>query len=347
MKNKLILKESTDLYEVVEALDKTGIGALAIVDREDRLLGILTDGDLRRAILRKETKIENIINKSPAVLLYGTPKHTIISKLKELHRRHIPLVDKSGFFVELFAIDNIDFVSRDNVVVIMAGGLGTRLGKLTEHKPKPLLNVGDRPILRHMIEHARDQGFRNFLLCVNYKKELIYDYFGNGEKYGVNIRYIEENKRMGTAGALSLIPKALLEKPFFVVNGDVITNLDFDDLLVAHEKTNSTATMCVRSYSHEVPYGVIECKKNGEIIAIKEKPQYNFNINAGIYVIDPEALKVLPSDTFYDMPQLFIDLKRKNFEIGSYSIDDYWIDIGKPQDYEQAQKLWSLIDGLI
>ncbi|MEY8213825.1 MAG: nucleotidyltransferase family protein, partial [Colwellia sp.] len=289
MKYTLKYEASCSLNDAVKALDNGGVGFLALVDDSNKLLGILTDGDLRRAILNKETELNKIINFSPAVMSYQSTSQEVIQKLKSLHRRHMPLVDEENRLKSVFTLDDVDFVSKDNEIIIMAGGLGSRLGELTKETPKPMLRVGDKPMLQHLIEQFRDQGFCKFILCVNYKKDIISDYFGSGEKFGVQIDYVVETKRLGTAGALSLIQKEI-NSPFFVINADVLTSLNFQELISFHKKQKSKATMCVRNYVQQVPYGVIKADENSTLIGIDEKPTYSFNVNTGIYVLEPSVL---------------------------------------------------------
>lgn len=335
MKHTFLLQDSSTLRDAIQSLDEGGIGFLAFVDQEQSLQGILTDGDLRRAILNKNNDLLSIINKSPVTMPHASEKREVIAKLKSLHRRHMPLVDNENKLKSVFSLDDIEFVSKDNTVVIMAGGLGTRLGELTKEKPKPMLNVGDRPMLQHIVEQFRDQGFCRFIFCLNYKKEVIEDYFGCGDRFGVKIDYVIENSRMGTAGALSLINQAL-DRPFFVINGDVLTNLDFNDFLDFHMMEGSKASMCVRQYQQQIPYGVINTDDNNQITSIEEKPSYFFNVNAGIYLLDPEILPLVPKDTFFDMPTLFEKLVLRSDKTTVFKVHDYWLDIGQREDYHKA-----------
>lgn len=334
---KQILSPDIKFLDIVKAIDVGGYGYVAIVDTEDRLLGMVTDGDVRRCLLNKTQAIGVLINDSPQTISSETSVDEAIATLKELHLKHMPVVDCNNILLRMIALGEDDFTSKDNVVVIMAGGLGTRLGELTKSTPKPMLKVGDRPIIQHIVEQFRDYGYRKFIMCTSYKKEVIEEYFQDGKKFGVNISYVNENKRLGTAGALSLLPEEL-SSPFFVINADVLSSVDYDDLLLAHNDSQAVATMCVRKYSHEIPYGVIECGENGEVLDIKEKPSCHFKINAGIYIVDPKAISIVPFNTFYDMPQFFLDIKESIGKVNSYTIGDYWIDIGQPLDYELAQK---------
>jgi len=336
MNNAFLLTSESSLLDAVKALDSAGIGFLAFVNESNVLVGILTDGDLRRGLLEQKTELKNIINTDPMTVKFDTPKHEIIAKLKGLHRRHMPLVDENNIFKGVFSLDDIEFISRDNIVVIMAGGLGTRLGELTKDTPKPMLYVGDRPMLRHLVEQFRDQGFRQFIFCLNYKKEVIKNYFGDGEAFGVKIDYVVEDKRMGTAGALSLI-KTELKQPFFVINADVLTNVDFNCLLKFHKEKGNIATMCVRKFEHQVPYGVITTNKQASITNIQEKPNFSFNVNAGVYALEPHILNYIPENEYLDMTTLFEKLMSNN-SCSAFNLYDYWLDIGRKEDFNKANR---------
>ncbi len=336
MQHSFDLKSSTSIDEIVKALDGGGIGFLAFVDEQNKLVGVVTDGDLRRGILSKDLSVNSVINYDPMYMLSTETQESIVSKLKHVHRRHMPLVDDFGELVSVFSLDDIDFVSKKNVVVIMAGGLGSRLGELTKVTPKPMLVVGDRPMLQHLVEQFRDQGFYKFIFCLNYKKEVIMDFFDDGSRLGVNIQYVIEEEKLGTAGALSLIDGDILSEPFFVVNADVLANLDFGKVLENHMNTESLGTMCVRNYSIEVPYGVIKSEAGGRIESIEEKPQLKFDINAGIYVLNPKLLELIPKRQFYDMPSLFERLIEDNKKATIFRLEDYWVDIGKVEDLKKA-----------
>ena len=221
-----------------------------------------------------------------------------------------------------------------NKVILMVGGLGTRLRPLTEDTPKPLLKVGGKPILETIIENFKKYGFKNFVFCVNYKAHMIEEYFGNGKKFGVNIEYVYEKERMGTAGALSLLNKVPNE-PFFVMNGDLLTNINFEDMLRFHLEHNAIATMGVREYEYQVPFGVVNVK-NEKILSIDEKPIHKFFVSAGVYILDSSCINMIPKDKFYDMPTLFDDILKYNDNIVSFPIREYWLDIGRLDEYEKA-----------
>lgn len=333
----LVYKNDLSFKEVVQALDKGGIGFVSFIDQKQRLVGILTDGDLRRGILNNQTNINDLINFNPIKMDINTPRNKVFAELRKLHRRHMPLVDSNNKLISILTLNDIDTISKPNHVVIMAGGLGSRLGELTKETPKPMLHVGNKPILQHLIEQFREQGFHKFILCLNYKKEQIQEYFGDGNDFSVQIEYIIENKRMGTAGALSLINKKLMA-PFFVINADVLTNMNFSDFLQFHYNAKSIASMAVRPYEHNIPFGVINSNDKGEITTIEEKPNILFNVNTGIYILEQEAIEKIPKDEFFDMPTLFKTLISENNTCSCYNLNDYWIDIGRKEELIRANK---------
>jgi dTDP-glucose pyrophosphorylase len=327
---------------IVHALSIIDKGALriAIVVEEGVVIGTLNDGDIRRGLLRGcslESLVEDIYNPSPTLCYEHDSKQTIMQKALQNKVYQIPILNEKN---EL--IDIIDFVKlfekeeRKNRVVLMAGGLGTRLKPLTNETPKPLLDVGRKPILETIIRNFEKNNFKDIVISVNYKSDMIKEYFGNGEKFGVSITYIEETQRLGTAGALSLL-ESVGEEPFFVMNADLLTNVDFSKLLEFHHSSNAKATMCVREYEFQVPYGVIEVEKSS-IVSIVEKPIQKFFVNAGIYVLNPEVLELIPKNSYYDMPTLFEKLIQKRDVVSSFPIHEYWLDIGKMIDYNRANE---------
>jgi NDP-sugar pyrophosphorylase family protein len=216
----------------------------------------------------------------------------------------------------------------------MVGGLGTRLRPLTENLPKPMLKVGDKPILQTIVEKFAEYGYVNIVMCVNYKSHLIQEFFGNGSEFGVNIEYVLEKQRMGTAGALSLLHNKP-EEPFFVMNGDLLTNINFEHLHNYHVENSSIGTMCVREYDFQVPYGVVNVE-NSKILSIEEKPTHKFFVSAGIYMLSPEALSYIPENEFYDMPTLFEKLINEKRNTISFPLREYWLDIGRIDEYKKA-----------
>ena len=330
----LILDDSSEFYDAIKKLDANGDGVLPIIDKEGFFIGLITDGDIRKAILNKTLDLKHIINKYPHTLLDSTTSSERIIFLKRIKRRHLPIVDKDNYLIDVFTLDELDFKVMPNPVVIMAGGLGSRLGELTKNTPKPMLKVGGVPLLETILISFMECGFSNFYISVNYKKEVIMDYFGNGSKWGADIKYLIEDKRLGTAGALSLI-KETYKNPIIVTNGDVMTSMDYDSLLKHHVKQKSKVTMCVREYEYTIPYGVVEVE-GYELLSLLEKPVKSFNINAGIYVIEPEIIDRIPKDIFYDMTTFFEDIVKTNQRRCVFFLRDYWIDVGQVEELTQA-----------
>lgn len=338
MLHKLILNEGTTLDEAIRLLDANGNGFLPVVDEAGKLVGIFTDGDLRKGLLKHKQAVHEIINRNPTVATTSESRNQIIRKLHNLKRRHMPIVDENGLFVDVVVLNDFNLKHYDNQVVIMAGGLGTRLGELTQHTPKPMLKINGKPILERLIEGFQNNGFSNFVICVNYKSDVIMDHFGDGSKFGVTIHYTEEKKRLGTSGALSLIDRSLLQLPFIVTNGDILTLLNFEDFLDAHLKNNAAATMGVKQYSMQLPYANIIVDDDGNLVSLEEKPLVPFYINAGIYACSPNVLDLIPLNEYFDMPSLFTELKRRGEVVKTFKIDDYWIDIGLPNDFQRANE---------
>lgn len=341
MKNKLVMDERTTFEDAVRLLDQNGNGFLPVVDSGNKLIGILTDGDIRRAILNKKTALIDIINKNPTTMNHKVHRKQAIQYLKSIHRKHLPLVDDEHRLIDVILLDELEFNAKPNKVVIMAGGLGSRLGELTRDTPKPMLVVGKKPILENIIEHCYEHGFTNIYLSVNYKSEVIKEYFQDGSEFGVNIKYIEEKDKLGTAGALSLI-EDVIKEPFFVVNGDILTTLNFDDLLEFHNNIKSDATMCVKEIEHRIPYGVVDIKDT-TVIAIEEKPSQKVCINAGIYVLSPEVRGLIPKNHYLDMTNLFDLLIQKGFKVSAYKTSDYWIDVGQLKDIEIVRNDYAVL----
>ncbi len=335
MKYSIRKDPETTFEDAINALDQGGIGYLAILDEGDKLLGILTDGDIRRAILNRKSNLLEIINSTPQTADYRLPQRKVVQLLKEIHRKHMPLVDENKIYKGVVALDALEFNSKPNRVVIMAGGFGRRLGDLTREVPKPMLQVGKKNMLENLIDIFSDYGFCRFSISVHYKAELIKKYFGDGSSLGVKIDYLEEDKPLGTAGCLSLISEKLQES-FFVVNGDVLSAVNFEDLLSFHTNNNADATMCVRKHDFEIPYGVVNTTGN-RICSLIEKPIHSFCVNSGIYVLDQRSIELVPRGQVYHMTNLFEDLIKQKKNTLVYELNDYWVDLGSPKDLEAAK----------
>lgn len=335
---KIKLTIDSTIKEALQIIDLGAVKFAIVVDNDDRLIGTLTDGDIRRAILEGKTlddNIETVYFKNPTVASFSNTKEEIINLCTSKKIYQIPVIDNEGMVV---SIDLLDELLRpkihSNKVVLMVGGLGTRLRPLTETTPKPMLHVGGKPILQTIIEKFVSYGFVNIVMCVGYKSNIIQDFFEEGSKFGANIEYVAENKRMGTAGALSLL-NAKPNEPFFVMNGDLLTNVNFEHLLEFHLANNSIATMCVREYDFQVPYGVVNVE-HGKILSIEEKPVQKFFVSAGIYMLNPDCIDIIPENEFYDMPTLFEKLISMNENTISFPLREYWLDIGRIDEYEKA-----------
>jgi dTDP-glucose pyrophosphorylase len=342
MKNLNDIKLQTDatIREALIAIDKGALKIAVVVDADGKLVGVLTDGDIRRGLLNGlhlDSPMELIVQKNPFVCSVNDSREDILSKVLGKRIYHIPILDKEGRFVGIEDIEALIKSSvKTNRVVLMVGGLGSRLRPLTENTPKPMLKVGDKPILETIIRNFKSYGFENIILSVNYKAELVKEYFGDGAAFGVNIEYVYEEKRMGTAGALSLM-REKFDEPFFVMNGDLLTNVNFEHFLNFHNENATSATMAVREYEHQVPFGVIN-QNNGEITSIVEKPKQQYYVNAGIYILSPEVLEHIPNDQFYDMPTLFDTLIKEEKKPISFPVHEYWLDIGQIQQLKQARE---------
>lgn len=337
----LIVKPTQLLHEVLVQMDDAGEGILLVVDDSERLLGIVTDGDIRRSLMKGQThqiQTQDVMNKDFSYCLDDITREKAIQQMKASYFRHMPVLDRDRRLKSIYLLSELDFKKHTNSIVLVAGGLGTRLRPLTENTPKPMLLFGGKPLLEHIINKFMEQGFSSFNICVNYLADQIEEYFSDGSSWGVSIKYIKEEKRLGTAGGLSLIQEELTE-PIIVKNADLITNMDFNDLLNFHNSKGAAATMCVRNYEVQVPYGVVQT--NGELITdIVEKPVSQYWVNAGIYVFEPQCLKYLQYNEYIDMPCFFKKIIEKNLPAQRFPVDKFWIDIGQREDYERGQVIF-------
>jgi len=340
MKNweKAIIYQSASIRQAIETIDNGGLQIAVVVDEEKYLLGTVTDGDVRRGILKGLHLNESVqfIMQSEPMVVSDQDSWVTISELflqKQVH--HIPIIDSNGCINGIKFIDELLQKRRkENWVVLMAGGLGSRLSPLTDIQPKPLLKIGEKPLLETILENFIEQGFYQFFISVNYKAEMIEDYFGDGSRWGAKILYLRENERRGTAGGLSLLPETPKEA-VIMMNGDLLTKVNFNQLLDFHKQHHSVATMCVKEYDIQVPYGVAKLD-NLKIISLDEKPINRFFVNAGIYVLEPEVLNLIPKNDLFDVPDLFDKLIQNHEETLAFPIREYWMDIGHMDDYKKA-----------
>jgi dTDP-glucose pyrophosphorylase len=333
----LVGPEAT-LRKALQVIDEIGTQMALVVDADRRLLGTLSDGDIRRGLLRGMSLAEPVSSamyRNPTYARAGDDRAQILALMRRHGLHQMPVLDDDGRVVGFEVVgDFFDTQLRTNPVVVMAGGLGTRLAELTRDTPKPMLRVGTRPILETIIRGFADQGFREFHLAVNYKAEQIEAHFGNGAGLGVEIHYLRERERLGTAGALSLLPQ-LPSVPVVVTNADLLTKEDFAGMVDQHVHAGAAATMAVRDYEMQVPFGVVR-EREGLIEAIEEKPMQRFVVNAGMYVLSPEAVAMVPRERHFDMPTLFQLLVQARLPTRCHPVSGYWLDIGRMGDYERA-----------
>ena len=335
---KAILNVDSSVRDAASVLNLTGLKIVLVVEHGFKLIGTVSDGDIRRGLLNGfdlESKLINIVQKNAVVAPKETSSVTAVSIMKRNKIGQIPLVDDLGNVVGLFISGEFrDAPKISNLIVIMAGGLGTRLYPTTQKCPKPMIPIGGKPILGHIIDRAAREGFTNFKLAVHHLSNVIEDYFGDGSEFGVNIEYLREASPLGTAGALGLLNTDSRE-PIIVTNGDVLTEISYSDFLNFHETQNVEVTMAVRSFDWINPFGVIR-SEGVKLVSYEEKPKYSFQINAGIYALNRSCLDILKVNESIDMPDLIETVRGLNRQVNVYPIHENWIDIGSPSDLSQA-----------
>lgn len=327
------------LLSAMENLGKSRTGIVLIVDDQDRLRGTLVDGDIRRAVLggkKLDGSIEGAMNRNPVTARAEQPLQSYLDLMVKHVVQQLPIVDDQNRMVDLVLSLDIDSVfATSPKAVIMAGGLGTRLRPLTEHMPKPMLPIGDRPIMDHILKQLREGGVREVVVSTHYKGEMIEEHFGDGSAHGLDIQYVTEDQRFGTIGALRLM-RDQLKEPFVVVNGDILTKLDFSAMASFHSHRNADMTVGVRKYDFEVPYGVTNVR-DGWVRGLEEKPTLSLFINAGIYLINPDVIDFIPEGRAVDATDLISELIARDRNVAAFQVLEYWMDIGQPADYEQAK----------
>lgn len=341
LENVLIGPDAT-IRRVMERIDGNSLGIALVVDAERRLLGTVTDGDVRRAILSGmdlerpvRTLLERRDPSRTVTAPIGTPDSQLLRVMNETWLRHIPILDPGGRVVDLAHLG--DLVREREALphaVIMAGGFGTRLRPLTDDLPKPMLPVGDRPLLERMIDQLRDAGVKRVSLATHYKSDVIERHFGDGRERGIAIGYVHEPEPLGTAGALRLLEDD--QEPLLVLNGDIVTTIDFRAMLQFHREHRSDMTVAVRQLELKVPYGVVETH-GAEVVSISEKPTLRHFVSAGIYLLGSAARAQVPKDGRFDMPDLIRALLAARARVVSFPVREYWLDIGQPDDYLRAQ----------
>ncbi len=328
--NSIILYKTDTIKKAIQTLELSGQKIVLICDKSKKLISTVTDGDIRRAILNKEklsTPLSKIMAKKPFFVNSAKTDDYILNKMISLKINHVPIIDKD---MKLIDLKNIETFSAkkvlENPVVLMAGGFGKRLMPLTKTTPKPLLKINNTPILEIIIKKISSQGFENFIISTHYRAEKIVKYFGDGKKFNLKIDYLKEQQPLGTAGCLSLLNLNHKTLPIIIMNGDIITDINFHNLLEFHNRKRADITVCVREKSYQNMFGVVESKKE-KLISINEKPLTSFFINAGIYIINPNILKFVKKK-YLDMPDLINQMKQRKKNINIYPIIEQWNDIG-------------------
>lgn len=337
---KSIIQDNAKMIDALRVIDQAEMQVALVVDENNKLLGVITDGDIRRAILKAQdfnTPVIDIMNKTPTT---GTPDMTRqqmlgLMRMKTIHQ--LPILDNIGRLIGMEMLDQLwQQTKHENQVILMAGGLGTRLKERTKDCPKPLLKIGNKPILETILDSFIEYGFYRFTISLGYRGDMIADYLGDGKKWGVEISYVQENEPLGTAGALSLLPEKPKD-PFFVMNGDILTKVNYRQLLRFHNEHQASATMCVNGFDHRIPYGVVNMN-DVNIQSIEEKPVQSIMVNAGIYVLSPDCLDHVPQNEHYNMTSLFEDLIKAEKSTVGFPIREYWLDVGQPKDFDRAEQ---------
>jgi dTDP-glucose pyrophosphorylase/CBS domain-containing protein len=340
------VKPHDAIRTAIECIDRNQQGIALVVDEERKLVGTITDGDIRRAILATinlDSSVQVILDRKlsslypkPVTALIGTDPTGLLNIMRSRALRQIPLLDQDGRVVDLVLLT--DLIPAQKTVmqaVIMAGGLGTRLRPLTESLPKPMLPVGGRPIMEMIIEQLREAGIHKVNVTTHFKPEKIMDHFGDGSAFGVELKYLNEQQPLGTGGALGLMPAP--HEPVLVINGDIVTQVDFRVMLNYHQEHKADMTVAVRQYDMKVPYGVVECA-GARVSRLQEKPELTFFVNAGIYLLEPSVYAFIQNGERFNMTDLIQKLLDSDRNVVSFPILEYWLDVGQHENYQQVQE---------
>ena len=336
------MRPDASIEEAIRIIDKGAAQIALVVDADLRLLGTLTDGDIRRGLLRGEnleSLVEMVMHREFRFVREGVEEHGVLAMMRQEVLHQIPKLDSQGRVVRLFLLEELlQQKILPNVVVIMAGGEGKRLLPLTKDCPKPMLRVQGKPLLEILLERCIAAGLGQFYFAVNYLKQQIIDYFEDGSRWEVNIRYLEETEPLGTVGALSLLPE-IPKDPLLVLNGDVLTHVPFPALLSFHKEHQAVATISVRENETVIPFGVVRTKGT-HMVALEEKPTLTHYVNAGIYVLSSQIWEYLKREEPCDMPELLESLMQSNQPVHVFPIHEYWQDVGHLETLNQVRVDW-------
>lgn len=337
---QLLITPATSIRDAISRIDTGNAQIVLVADEHGVLLGTVTDGDVRRGLLRGLSlgdPVAEVMNKTPTTASQAEDRDAILALMKRRLVHQVPLVDDRGVVVGLETLDELlQPGRRDTPVVLLAGGLGMRLRPLTEEVPKPMLQIGEKPILESILASLTEYGFWKFFFAVNYRADVIERHFGDGSKWDVQINYLHETEKLGTAGPLSMLPD-LGSDPVLVMNADILTKVNFAHLLDFHRTNSVAATVCVREHRYTIPYGVVKMNDN-LLTLIEEKPVHRTMVSAGIYVLEQQVLKLLPKGGYYDMPTLLQNLVDRGLRTAGFPIHEYWLDIGRLEDLERANE---------
>jgi len=341
LRAKFVLDKSGKISDSVRLLNEYGLRMVLVVDANNKLVGVITDGDIRRGIisgLTLENPLVGVMKSKPLVVTSAVGSGLAKQIMVANGIFHLPVVDPEGSLLGIHLLNAPDEkILHPELFVVMAGGKGKRLWPRTENCPKPMLMVNGKPMLQLILERARDDGFHRFVFAVNYLGKMIEDHFGNGSNWDVEIDYLREEKPLGTAGALSLM-NSTPDVPTIVTNGDVLTDVKYSEILEFHRRHGAMATMAVRQYEWQHPFGVV--RTNGmEIVGFDEKPVTKTHINAGIYILQPEVMGLLAKNIPCDMPELFVKAQNFGQRTMAYPMHEPWLDVGRPVDLEKANEV--------
>ena len=339
---KSITIHSDTIFETaLRTINTGGLQLCLVVSKEGKLEGMVTDSDVRKALLKGislDQTVKVIMNRSPIVVNEVINDNDVYQLMIINHIFHLPIVDNSGKLIGLHVAEQLQReIDRNEALVIMAGGRGKRLIPLTDNCPKPMLPIKGKPILQHLIERARNNGFREVFISVNYLSKVIIDHFGDGSKFDISIKYLHEKEPLGTAGALAMLPETIKKRNIIVTNGDVITDVAYSDIIEQSTKESADGLMSVKIHEWQSPYGVIN-SIGSQIESLAEKPKYQFQINAGIYVIGPRLIRLVRNNVYLDMTDLFKEGLSKGLNLRIFPLHESWIDIGRHSDYKSVNQ---------